>query len=344
MNELFMHRALELAAKGKGHTCPNPLVGCVIVHKGSIIGEGWHQAFGGPHAEVNAINSVIDKNRLSESSVYVNLEPCVHFGKTPPCVALLIQHQVKKVFIGNVDPHPLVQGRGVQKLKAAGIEVVVGVLKKEGEALNRSFFTFAQKKRPYILLKWAETADGFMAQKNYATPWISNELSTMLVHQWRSEEDAILVGSNTALYDNPQLSVRHWSGKHPLRLLIDRQLRLPTSLHLFDQSQPTLCYNCRKAKKLLNLEYVKLLEKNFLASLLKDLYKRKIQSLIVEGGSRLLHEFIQQGSWDEARVFVSDKKFVEGLPAPSLKCKPQVVERILNDKLMLFYNTRLLQN
>lgn len=333
-----MRRALELAAQGKGQTSPNPLVGCVIVHQGTIIGEGWHQVCGGPHAEVNAINSVVDKNHLADSAVYINLEPCVHFGKTPPCAALLTQYKVKKVFIGNVDPHPLVQGKGVQKLKAAGIEVVVELLKKEGEALNRSFFTFTQKKRPYILLKWAETADGLMAKKNYTTSWISNELSTMLVHQWRSEEDAILVGSNTAFYDNPQLSVRHWTGKHPLRLFIDRQLHLPTSLRLFDQSQPTLCYNCRKAKKMYHLEYVKLLEKNFLANLLQDLYQRKIQSLMVEGGSTLLHEFIQQGCWDEARVFVSDKKFEEGLAAPSLKCKPHVVERILNDQLMLYYN------
>jgi len=207
-DELFMQRALELAQLGIGYVSPNPRVGCVIVHENKIIGEGWHQKFGEVHAEVNAINSVNDQSLLKESIVYVNLEPCSHFGKTPPCVDLLIEHHVKKVVIGNLDINPLVQGQGIKKLKDAGIETITGVLEKEGHELNKRFFTFIEKQRPYIILKWAQTSDEFIAQKNFESKWISNEFSRQLVHRWRSEEDAVLVGTRTASHDNPSQTVR----------------------------------------------------------------------------------------------------------------------------------------
>ncbi len=236
-DELFMQRAIELAQLGIGAVSPNPRVGCLVVHDNKIIGEGWHQKFGEAHAEVNAINSVKDLSLLKESTIYVNLEPCSHEGKTPPCSDLLIKHQVKKVVIANTDTNPLVAGRGVEKLKKAGIAIMTGVLEKEGRELNRRFFTFMEKKRPYIILKWAQTSDGFIAQKNFESKWITNELSRQLVHRWRSEEDAVLVGTRTASHDNPSLTVRDWSGRNPTRIVIDRFLRLNDKLQLFDKKE-----------------------------------------------------------------------------------------------------------
>lgn len=335
-DELFMQRALDLAQLSKGSVSPNPLVGCVIVQHDKIIGEGRHEKFGEAHAEVNAVASVNDKSILSRSTVYVNLEPCSHFGKTPPCADLLITHQVKKVVIANIDPNPLVSGKGIQKLKNAGIEVVTGVLKAKGNELNKRFFTFIEQKRPYIILKWAETADGFIARENFDSKWISNEHSRKLVHKWRSEEDAVLVGTSTALHDNPALTVRDWAGRNPIRIVIDRHNRLPRTLTLFDGQQPTLCYTINKSEAQKNLEFVKLNESSFQHELMADLFKRNIQSVIIEGGATTLQQFINNGLWDEARVFTSNQEFGSGIPAPQFNGNLTATESVLNDTLNVY--------
>lgn len=337
-DELYMQRAFELARLGKGTVSPNPLVGCVIVHDERIIGEGWHQRYGEAHAEVNAIRSVNDKNLLKESTVYVNLEPCSHTGKTPPCADLLIQSAVKKVVIANEDSNPLVAGNGIRKLKSAGIDVVTGVLEKQGRELNQRFFTFIENERPYIILKWAQTADGFIARENYESRWISNEFSRQLVHRWRSEEDAVLIGTKTAAHDNPHLSVRDWSGRNPVRIVVDRFLRLPKSLHLFDSSQKTICYNVLKNEEHNNPNYIRLDEATFLDQLIHDLFKRKIQSVIVEGGALTLNLFIKSGMWDEARVFRSQRSFGQGIEAPALKGNLISEESVFNDTLMIYHH------
>lgn len=333
-----MRRALELAKLGQGMVAPNPMVGCVVVHNGLIIGEGWHQQYGQPHAEVNAIASVVDKSILSLSTVYVTLEPCSHFGKTPPCADLLIYHQVKRVVICNLDTNPLVGGKGIQKLHQAGIEVVTGILEAEGRALNRRFFCFIEKKRPYVILKWAESADGFVAKPNFEPTPISNELTRKWVHQWRSQEDAIMVGTRTALYDNPRLNVRDWSGKNPVRVLIDRQLRLSGVLHLFDQSQPTLVYNHVQDRQQHNLSWIKIpSEINLLDAILSDLYQRKIQSVLVEGGTQLLESFLAQNLWDEIRVIQSPHYLQEGIKSPDFKgVKPLRQANLMGDILRIY--------
>jgi diaminohydroxyphosphoribosylaminopyrimidine deaminase/5-amino-6-(5-phosphoribosylamino)uracil reductase len=316
-DESYMLRALELARRGAGTVSPNPQVGCVIVRGDEILGEGWHERFGGPHAEVNAVAAVTLRDHLRESTVYVNLEPCAHTGKTPPCADLLIRESVKEVVIANVDPNPLVQGKGIDKLRAAGCTVRIGILADEGRTLNKRFFTWHEQQRPYIILKWAQTADGYIARSNYTSRWISNEFSRQWVHQWRSAEDAILVGTHTAAHDNPQLSVREWSGRQPVRIVLDRFLRLPDHLHLFDGSQPTLCYNVLRDAAYPNLSYIRVAEPDFVRHVAANLFQRQIQSVIVEGGRRTLQEFIDAGLWDEARVFESHHTFGEGIPAPS---------------------------
>jgi len=274
--------------------------------------------YGQPHAEVNAIESVTDKSLLKDSTLYVNLEPCSHFGKTPPCADLIIKHKLKKVVVASTDPNPLVNGGGLKKLEQAGIEVATGVLEKEGRALNKRFFTFIEKKRPYIILKWAQTTDGFIAQKNFDSKWISHESSRQLVHKWRSEEAAILVGTRTAQHDNPELTVRDWSGKNPTRIVFDRFLRLSEKLKLFDRRQATLCYNVMKHEEHPNLALICVSENNFLHDVLHDLTLRKIQSIIVEGGAETIRFFLNDGLWDEARVFTSEKTFDGGIEAPRL--------------------------
>ncbi len=335
-DELFMQRAQELARLGIGTVSPNPRVGCVIVHDTKIIGEGWHQKFGEAHAEVNAIRSVSDQSLLKESTVYVNLEPCSHFGKTPPCVDLLIKHHVKKVVISNRDPNPLVGGQGIEKLKAAGIEVTFHVLEKEGSELNKRFFTFIEKQRPYIILKWAQTADRFAAQRNFESKWISNEFSRQLVHQWRSEEDAVLVGTRTASHDNPSLTVRDWSGRNPIRIVIDRFLRLDDHLNLFNREQKTICYNVLKHEEHKNLTLARIEEENFIENLVGDLFKRNIQSVIVEGGAQILQLFIDGSYWDEARVFSSTRIFGEGIQAPIAPGKLTACQKMGTDRLEYF--------
>lgn len=333
VDEVFMQRAMELARLGAGYVSPNPLVGCVIVHDGKIIGEGWHQQYGGPHAEVHAINDVSNKDLLQESTVYVTLEPCSHFGKTPPCADMLITHKVRKVVVANVDPNPLVNGDGLNKLRKSGAEVITGILDKKGRELNRRFLIYVEKQRPYITLKWAESADGFIARKNFDSKWISDEFSRQLVHKWRTEEDAVLVGMRTAQYDNPQLNVRDWTGRNPVRIVIDRFLKLSEKLNLFDGSQKTLCYNLLKHEELHNISLVRINEQNFLAEIMHDLYNKKIQSLIVEGGAQTLQAFIDAGLWDEARVFVSPQKFDGGIKAPVISGSLSYQSKIRNDWL-----------
>jgi diaminohydroxyphosphoribosylaminopyrimidine deaminase/5-amino-6-(5-phosphoribosylamino)uracil reductase len=343
-DELFMLRAMELAKLGAGYVSPNPLVGCVIVLDGKIIGEGWHKQYGQAHAEVNAIESVADKSNLAQATLYVNLEPCSHFGKTPPCADLLVQHKLKKVVIANGDPNPQVNGSGIKKLQQAGIETVTGVLENEGRDLNKRFFAAIEKNRPYIILKWAQTTDGFIAKKNFDSKWISHEASRQLVHQWRSEEDAVLVGTRTAQHDNPELNVRNWSGRNPRRIVFDRFLRLSEKLKLFDRSQHTLCYNVLKHEEQPNLALIRVSENNFLSDVLHDLVKQKVQSVLVEGGTQTLSLFLNSGLWDEARVFTSQKTFGSGIDAPRLELstvhsRQATVVRGLtgNDHLEIFY-------
>lgn len=335
-DQLFIKRALELAENGAGNVSPNPMVGCVVVHEGKILGEGWHMEYGGPHAEVNALNAVKDRNLLPESTVYVSLEPCSHFGKTPPCADLLIREKVKRVVICNVDNNPQVEGTGIARLKEAGVEVEYDILSEEGKSLNKRFFTFMEQKRPFVILKWAETADGFIARENFDSKWISNEFSRQLVHKWRSEEAAILVGTNTALHDDPMLNVRDWSGKDPLRLVIDSKLRLPGDLKLFNSGNKPVVYNFIKSGEESDAEYVKVNAENVLEGILEDLYQRKILSLLVEGGAQVLEGFIHAGVWDEARIFKSGQMFEKGIPSPNIRGSLRYVEDIMGDKLFWY--------
>ncbi|HEY0740582.1 MAG TPA: bifunctional diaminohydroxyphosphoribosylaminopyrimidine deaminase/5-amino-6-(5-phosphoribosylamino)uracil reductase RibD [Chryseosolibacter sp.] len=331
-----MQRTMELALKGIGYVSPNPLVGCVIVHDGKIIGEGYHQKYGQAHAEVNAINAVADKSLLRESTLYVNLEPCSHFGKTPPCADLLIKHNVKKVVIANVDSNPLVGGKGITKLREAGVEVVTNVLEQEGRELNKRFFTFIEKQRPYLILKWAQTSDRFIARNNFDSKWISSELSRQLVHRWRSEEAAILVGKNTALHDDPQLNVRNWTGPNPVRIVIDRNLSLPKHLKMFTDNDPTLVYNVKESDTNGIIHRIRVSELSFYRDLIVDLYRRGLQSVIIEGGASTLRNFIDLALWDEARVFTSPQEFREGIPAPQVSGTLISSEMVDTDVLKIY--------
>jgi diaminohydroxyphosphoribosylaminopyrimidine deaminase/5-amino-6-(5-phosphoribosylamino)uracil reductase len=339
-DERFMLRALELARSGLGTVSPNPMVGCVIVHDDKVIGEGWHERFGEAHAEVNAVNAVTERELLKQSTVYVTLEPCSHFGKTPPCADMLIREQVKKVVIANRDSNPLVAGKGIEKLRGAGIDVVTGVLESDARELNKRFFTYIEKVRPYVILKWAQTSDGFIARENYDSKWISDEFSRQLVHKWRSEEDAVLVGSNTVVHDDPALNVRNWTGRNPVRIVVDRYLKLSSGLKVFDQTQPTIRYNLEKNAKNHNVELVKISESNFLNDLLADLYARKIQSVIVEGGATILNAFIDNNLWNEARVFISPTEFKNGIAAPRFNTSPQSGEKLKIDLLRIYRNSQ----
>lgn len=334
-----MQRALELTENSRGTVSPNPMVGCVIVHDDKIIGEGWTQPYGGAHAEVQAIAAIADLTLLSESTAYVTLEPCAHFGKTPPCADLLVKHNLKRVVVACADPNPLVAGKGIDKLKASGIVVDVGLLSKEALDFNRRFFTSVNKKRPYIILKWAETKDGFIARKNFDSKWISNEYSRKLVHQWRAEEDAIMVGTNTAKYDDPTLNVRGWEGSDPVRVVIDKNLSLDQTLKLFNGDQKTICYNHIENRIQRNVTFVKLEAEGFLEKIMSDLHARKIQSVIIEGGTVLLQYFIDQNIWDEARIFIGDVLFNDGITAPRIKGPCSSKQEIMGDKLKIIRNT-----
>ena len=323
-HEKFMKRCFELAKLGLGTAAPNPIVGCVIVYDGKIIGEGYHQKCGEAHAEVNAINSVKDKSLLSKSTLYVSLEPCAHQGRTPACSLLIIEKKIPSVVISCIDSFAKVSGKGVEMLKNAGVDVTVGILENEGKFINRRFFTFHEKKRPYIILKWAETIDGFIDidRKNplQKPEWITNDISRTLVHKWRTEEPAIMVGTDTAELDNPKLNVREWKGKNPLRITIDKNLRLSDNLFLFDKTQKTIVFTSKNKTNEKYLEFVKLdFNKNIIPQILEYLHKIEVQSIIVEGGKKLLDSFISQNLWDEARVFIGDKHFYSGVKAPKIK-------------------------
>lgn len=317
-HEFFMQRCLQLAGLGAGKTAPNPVVGAVLVHEGHIIGEGYHQTFGQAHAEVNCIGSVPGtlSSLIPKSTLYVTLEPCSHFGKTPPCADLIVTKKIPRVVIGCVDTFSAVAGRGIRKLQEAGVEVITGVLEAECRYINRRFFTFHEKSRPYVVLKWAQSADGYMAPEGGQPLRISNSFTDRLVHQWRSREMAIMVGTQTALHDNPKLTTRLWPGKSPVRLVIDRELKVPRDHHLWNDEAPSLFITAVKGhERTLVLNF----EENILPALLSELHTAGIQSVLVEGGARLLESFIESGLWNELRVITGRALLGNGLRAPALK-------------------------
>ncbi|GJM32688.1 MAG: riboflavin biosynthesis protein RibD [Saprospiraceae bacterium] len=340
-DEQYMQRCLDLAILGSGKVSPNPMVGAVLVHENRIIGEGWHERYGAAHAEVNAVANVKEKDRpfLPQSCLYVSLEPCCIHGNTPPCTDLIIKHRIPKVVISCVDFTPEVHGKGVEILRKAGVEVITHILAAKGEQLSAPRRIFVQKNRPYIILKYAQTKEGFLAAKTKEQIWISNHYSKRLVHKWRSEVDAILVGTTTAKTDNPSLTNRYYYGKSPLRIVLDRQLKLSTDLALFDQRSPTLVYNELHSKTSGLLTYQKIDFSNLLPSLLNDLFSRKLSQLLVEGGAHLLGQFVEAGLWDEARVLVGSAYFPEGIPAPILPKKHEVEFQIGNDLLKIYRNS-----
>ncbi|MGZ5196614.1 MAG: bifunctional diaminohydroxyphosphoribosylaminopyrimidine deaminase/5-amino-6-(5-phosphoribosylamino)uracil reductase RibD [Kaistella sp.] len=335
-DETYIRRCIELARKALGNTYPNPLVGSVIVHHGKIIGEGFHEKAGQNHAEINAINSVKNKELLKESTIYVSLEPCSHFGKTPPCANKIVEIGFKKVVIGTLDSHEKVNGKGKQLLEHAGIEVVSGVLEKECQALNKRFFTYHQKKRPFIILKWAESADGFLDRDFKPTP-IGNSLTKQFVHQLRNEEHAILVGTNTALTDNPSLTTREIAGRNPVRILIDFDLKVPEKFNVYSSEAETLVFNSVKDSEEGNIKFIKIEKEDFLEKLTQKLYENQIQSVIVEGGSFTLQQFIDAELWDEAIIIKNENLTVsKGTKAPRLH-RENFETEIFRDNIIEFH-------
>ena len=345
-NELYIARCMQLAAQGGGYVAPNPMVGAVLVAEGKIIGEGHHCAFGQAHAETNAIANVDAQNEflLSKSTLYVNLEPCAHYGKTPPCAELIVRKKIPKVVVGTTDPNPKVAGQGIRILQNAGIEVITGILENECRELNKRFFTFIEKKRPYIFLKWAQTADGFLDKKreNAKEPplVISNELTKLLTHKIRTENQAIMVGTNTVLLDNPKLSARLWAGKNPVRLIIDAKCRIPKNFNVFDGTQPTIVFtekmnNLQKE----NVNFVNInFSKNFINNLLTAIYEQNINSVLVEGGANLLNSFIQSGLWDYAQIEIAPFNIGSGIAAPTLAKLPTKETNYEGHRILEFEN------
>ena len=329
-----------MAKNGLGTTYPNPLVGSVIVHNNKIIGEGWHYQAGKPHAEVNAINSVKDKSLLKDATIYVSLEPCSHFGKTPPCADLITKHQIKNVVIGCVDSFSEVSGKGIEKLKNNGCNVTVGVLEEECINLNKRFFTFHNKKRPYIILKWADTKDGFIApENNTEITWITNTYSRQLVHKLRAEEQAILVGTNTVITDNPKLDCRTWHGNNPIRLILDRTLRIPENYTVLDQNTKTIIFTevLKESNDILYYEGINFLG-NIAQQICEVLHKHNIQSVIIEGGSQTLQTFIATNLWDEAHVFTGNSKFTSGIKSPKFTGNLHKLTTIKEDTISIYQN------
>ncbi len=343
-----MSRCIQLAKNGLGTTYPNPLVGSVVVHNDQIIGEGWHHRAGEPHAEVLAIKSVTNRELLKDATLYVNLEPCSHYGKTPPCSDLIISKGIKKVVIGSTDTNPKVAGSGIQKLLNAGCEVLTGVLEKESDGLNKRFFTFHGKKRPYVFLKWAQSLDGFIAPEKQSRTetkpvWITNPYSRQLAHKIRSEEMAILVGTTTVLEDNPSLTVREWSGKNPIRAVIDKESKLPKNASIFDESSKTLVFTATKNimagtsegnVKFFGIDF----SKEIAGQICEVLYNNNIQSLIVEGGTKTLQTFIDADLWDEAHIFSGNARFGKGILAPSLQGDLESEVWVKGDRLQFVKN------
>lgn len=337
-----MQRCLDLATKGLVDAMPNPSVGAVVVYKDTIIGEGFTSAYGGFHAEVNAINNVRNKDLLKESTLYVSLEPCNHYGKTPPCSDLIVHSKIPKVVIGCVDPFSEVAGKGIEKLKANGIDVTVGVLEEACKISHKRFFTFHTKKRPFIILKWAESQDGFLSPKNkngQKPIWLTNVYSRQLVHKMRSEEMAILVGKQTVIDDNPALNTRDWFGKNPIRLYIDRENVISDDVHLKDNSIPTICFTSELNNNQTNLHFEILdFNQNVPWQICEVLFNKNIQSVIIEGGSFTLQQFIDADLWDEAFVFKSNVLLNDGTKAPLFNNNPFEIKSIVNDQLFLFKN------
>jgi len=344
-HDKYMHRCLELAVRGLGKVASNPMVGCVIVGDNGTLGEGHHDAFGGPHAEVNALNSVENKERLKNATMYINLEPCAHHGKTPPCTEAIIASGIKNVVIGCLDPNPLVKGKGVEALQKAGINVEVGILEKDCLEVNKRFFTFHDRKRPFIILKWAQTSDGFIDKKRTkeeAQEKITQPEVEIMVHLWRSQEQAIMVGTHTVIMDNPRLTARKVGGQSPLRVIIDKSLKIPTNSNIFDKAAPTLIFTEQPAPSTNGVEYKSVaFDGKLIQTMLTELYNRNIQSVIVEGGEKLLKSFIEKDYWDEAKVFYSSKTLGEGVPAPSFPFPSKGEIKIGDDTLVLYRNRHM---
>lgn len=337
-HEFYIRRCIELAQKALGKTYPNPMVGSVIVHNGKIIGEGYHQKAGEPHAEINAINSVENKDLLKESTIYVSLEPCAHYGKTPPCALKIVETGFKKVVIGAMDSHDKVNGKGKKIIQDAGIDVVSGVLEEECITLNKRFFTYHEKNRPYIILKWAESADRFM-DKDFQPTQISNSLTKQFVHQLRSNEHSILIGTMTALRDNPSLTTREVKGRNPIRILIDIDLKVPQDYHIFNDEAETLVFNSLKDDESGNVKFIKTSRENFIENLLKKLHERQIQSVIIEGGSLVLQQFIDANLWDESIVIKNENLFLEnGTKAPKFDKAPFKTEDFRDNTIEFYLN------
>ncbi|RDY61311.1 bifunctional diaminohydroxyphosphoribosylaminopyrimidine deaminase/5-amino-6-(5-phosphoribosylamino)uracil reductase RibD [Flagellimonas nanhaiensis] len=347
IHQKYILRCIQLGEKGLGTTAPNPMVGCVVVHDGEIIGEGYTSPYGGSHAEVNAINSVKNKKLLSSSTLYVTLEPCSHHGKTPPCADLIAAHKIPHVVIGLKDPHSKVAGKGIEKLKQSGCEVTVGVLEKDCRWHHKRFLSFHEKNRPFVILKWAETEDGFIApesNKRNSEPepfWITNTYSRQLVHKWRSEEQAILVGTNTVLEDNPKLTSRNWNGKNPIRVVLDRALRLDIDHHVFDKTVKTIVITeVKESRKYIEgVDYEVI---DFSESIAKQvcevLYWHSITSVLIEGGRMTLQAFIHENLWDEARIFKGSSQFGNGVTAPKVSGSVWSIQQILSDQLTIMTN------
>jgi diaminohydroxyphosphoribosylaminopyrimidine deaminase/5-amino-6-(5-phosphoribosylamino)uracil reductase len=335
----FMHRCLDLASRAEGATAPNPMVGAVIVHDGVVKGEGYHLKAGTPHAEVHALNAVSDRSLLPHSVMYVNLEPCSHHGRTPPCADLIISSGIRKVVVGTVDTSLKVAGRGIARLREAGVEVITGVAEKECRMINRRFFTWHEKQRPYVILKWARSADGFIdLVRNADDPvephWITGMTERILVHRWRAAEDAILVGGATVRADNPSLDVRFWNGKNPLRVVVSRSGNIDPRSRVFDASTETLLFTCNETISLPGVQIVRLTGKNdFIDEILRTLHSMGVQSLFVEGGAFMIRSFIEAGAWDEARRFTGMMSFGNGVPDPFPAMRPE--------KLLLFEKSKL---
>ena len=341
-DEMYMRRCLQLASLGQGHVSPNPMVGAVIVCDGKIIGEGYHRKCGEAHAEVNAVASVRNRDLLRRSTIYVSLEPCSHYGKTPPCSRLIIDCGIPRAVVGCLDPFPQVSGRGISLLRQAGIDVKVGVLEKECLELNKCFITAQTKRRPYVILKWAESADGYidrLRSKGEKASVISDPVTSSLVHRLRAQCDAILVGRKTAGMDNPSLTVRYWTGENPLRILIDKDLSLPRNLHLFTDEVRTWVFTAKERLSEKWVEYVTIdFSKPVVPAILRHLYEKKIQSLIVEGGARTLQYFIDSGCWDEARIEIGKQMLNEGVPAPEIPGMKMAFESHGNSEIIKTVN------
>lgn len=339
-HEHYIERCITLAQNGLGSTYPNPLVGSVIVHNDVIIGEGWHQQAGGPHAEVHAIQSVKDKSLLKNATIYVSLEPCSHFGKTPPCANLIIEHNIPNVVIGCVDTFSEVSGNGIKKLKEHGCNVTVGILEDACKALNKRFFTYHNKKRPYIILKWAETKDGFIAPENNSEiTWISNEYSKQLSHKLRTTEQSILIGTTTGIIDNPSLTARNWYGKNPTRLVIDTSGKIPKTYNIFNKAAKTIVFTAQEVEQTeAHISYVRITSDKLPTAICDALYEKEIQSVIIEGGSNTLSSFIAQDLWDEAYVFKGNTIFNKGVEAPHISGRTIKEQSLASDTLTIYQN------